>query len=233
VETAPTLLDGRPAVRLGISDTGCGMDEATLARAFEPYFTTKPPGKGTGLGLATVFAIVARHGGRVDAASTVGEGSTFTIDLPCVSGPEGDAVGDAARATVLVLESESGVRQLIGEILEIQRYRVVFASGFDDALRACAAQPSPVDLVIADVMVPGVRDGRLLARLRAASPGIRALYVSADLEDGLDGEGREPGFQGYLQKPFTVDAFVRAVRAALEGPDAPAGRHPPRDRRQP
>ncbi|MGH7357173.1 MAG: hybrid sensor histidine kinase/response regulator, partial [Candidatus Rokuibacteriota bacterium] len=209
VETANTVLDGRPAVRLKIGDTGCGMDEATLSRAFEPYFTTKPAGKGTGLGLATVFGIVAQHGGRVDAASTVGEGSTFTVDLPRVAEPGSGAPppGSETQATVLVLESEAGVRELIGEILEIHAYRVLSASGFDDALAVAAAHPGPVHLVIADVMVPGVRDGRLLERLLATRPGIRVLYASGELEDSLEEFARDRGPRVFLHKPFTVDAL--------------------------
>lgn len=220
VETSNSALDGQPAVRLRISDTGCGMDEATLSRAFEPYFTSKPPGKGTGLGLATVFGIVAQHGGRVDAASTVGEGSTFTIDLPRATEPGREAPGpdaDAeARATVLVLESEAGVRELIAEILKIDGYRVLPALDSDDALAVAARHPGPVHLLIADVMAPGVRDGRLLEQLLATRPGIRALYASGELEDGLEpyAEARNP--RVFLHKPFTVDALLRRVRATLE-----------------
>jgi len=219
VETANSTLDGRSAVRLRISDTGCGMDEATLSRAFEPYFTTKPPGKGTGLGLATVFAIVAQHGGRVDAASTLGQGSTFTIDLPRATEPSRTASPPDAetQATVVVLESEAGVRELIGEILRIDGYRVLPALDFDDALAVAAAHPGPVHLVIADVMAPGVRDGRLLERLLATRPGIRALYASGDLEDSLEGDAGARGPRVFLHKPFTVDALLRKVRAALEG----------------
>lgn len=218
VETAPGTLEGRAAVRLSISDTGCGMDEATLSRAFEPYFTTKAPAKGTGLGLATVFGIVTQHGGRVGAASTVGEGSTFTIDLPrATETGDGEAPRSAVatQAAVLVLESETGVRELIGEILKLDGYRVLPALDFDDALAVAAAHRGPVQLVIADVMAPGVRDGRLLERLRATRPGIRALYASSELEDRLEegAGGRER--RVFLHKPFTVDTLLRKVRAAL------------------
>ena len=219
VETTNTVVDGRPAVRLKISDTGCGMDESTLSRVFEPYFTTKPPGKGTGLGLATVFGIVAQHGGRVDAASTLGQGATFTIDLPRAAEPGAGAARHEAptQATVLVLESEVEVREMVGEILEIHGHHVVPATDFDDALAAAAAYPGPVHLVIADVMVPGVRDGRLFKRLRASRPAIRALYASGDLEDSPAEYARDAGPRVFLHKPFTVDALMGKVRAALEG----------------
>jgi two-component system, cell cycle sensor histidine kinase and response regulator CckA len=150
------------AVFVRVSDTGCGMDAATLSRAFEPYFTTKPPGKGTGLGLATVFAFVTQSGGHIEAASEVGRGSTFTLYLPRVDpGDEAVTFTPVDAATVLVVEPEAGVRDLIREILEIDGYHVLTAQDSDEAVAVSVRHQGAIALVIADLLSPGVAgDGR-------------------------------------------------------------------------
>ena len=199
------------AVMVRITDTGAGMDAATLSRVFEPYFTTKPPGRGTGLGLATVFAFVSQSGGHVEAASEVGRGSTFTIYLP-----RHDAVDEppaaAPTATVLVLEPEPGVRDLIAEILDLHGYHVLSARDLDEALAASVGHQGPLALVIADLLLPGVAGDGVLQRLGPSRASARVLYLSGDLEDGVeDYRGLRPG-RGFLHKPFTVDALVQKVR---------------------
>jgi two-component system, cell cycle sensor histidine kinase and response regulator CckA len=199
------------SVMARITDTGSGMDAATLSRAFEPYFTTKPPGRGTGLGLATVFAFVSQSGGHVEAASEVGRGSTFTVYLP-----RHDAADEPApatpTATVLVVEPEPGVRDLIAEILDLHGYHVLSARDLDEALAASVAHQAPLALVIADLLLPGVADDGVLHRLGPSRASARVLYLSGDLEDTLeDYHGLPPG-RGFLHKPFTVDALVQKVR---------------------
>ena len=216
VETANAELEQSPtgplrAVMVRISDTGVGMDAATLSRAFEPYFTTKPPGRGTGLGLATVFAFVSQAGGHVEAASEVGRGSTFTVYLPRHDAPD-DPPAAPATATVLVLEPEPGVRDLIAEILELHGYHVLTARDLDEALAASVAHQGPLALVIADLLLPGVAGDGVLQRLGPARASARVLYLSGDLEDTVeDYRGLRAG-RGFLHKPFTVDALVQKVR---------------------
>jgi signal transduction histidine kinase len=216
VETANAELEQSPtgplrAVMVRISDSGAGMDAATLSRAFEPYFTTKPPGRGTGLGLATVFAFVSQAGGHVEAASEVGRGSTFTVYLPRHDAPD-DPPAPPATATVLVLEPEPGVRDLIAEILELHGYHVLTARDLDEALAASAAHQGPLALVIADLLLPGVAGDGVLQRLGPARASARVLYLSGDLEDTVeDYRGLRAG-RGFLHKPFTVDALVQKVR---------------------
>jgi len=196
--TAPEL----PAL-LRVADTGVGMDEATRARVFEPYFTTKAAGKGTGLGLSTVHDVVTRHGGHVEVASAPGRGTTFTVTLP-------RARGRATRPTVLVLEEEGGVRELIVEILELHEFCVLPARDHGEAERVSAAHPGPLALVIA-AAGSGAGAARRLDVLRAARPEVPVLYLSSRLEDARP--ARIAG--ATLAKPFTVDGLVRKVREVL------------------
>ena len=204
----------RPAVMLRVSDTGGGMDAATLSRVFEPYFTTKAPGKGTGLGLSTVFGIVTQHGGHVDVTSEVGEGATFTLYLPRVHTPAADPT-DAPPA-VLVIEDENGVRELIVEILELHEYPVLQARDLEEGVRMSERHAGPIALVVADLMAPGVRDDRVGERLAPTRPGIKVLYVSGDLEDAADDAHAEGAGRSVIHKPFTVDGLMRKVNEVLQ-----------------
>jgi len=225
IETGHATLEQSPAgpmraVMVRVSDTGHGMDPATLSRAFEPYFTTKPPGKGNGLGLATVFAFVTQTGGHIEATSEVGQGSTFTIYLPregaeAVTSPTSLPTG---AATVLVLESEAGVRELIGEILDIHGYQVLSAHDVDEALAVSLRHEGPIALIIADLLSPGVAGDGLIRRLGPFRSGVRVLYLSGDIEDSVEEyRGLRPGV-GFLHKPFTVDALMQKVHDILSMP---------------
>jgi two-component system cell cycle sensor histidine kinase/response regulator CckA len=205
------------AVMVRVVDTGSGMDDATLSRAFEPYFTTKAPGKGTGLGLATVFAFVTQSGGHVEASSEVGRGSAFTVYLPREDLVEETPAARPATATVLVVEPEPGVRDLIAEILELHGYHVLSASDLDEALAASVGHQGAIALVIADLLLPGVAGDGVLQRLGPMRVSSRVLYLSGDLEDTVEEyRGLRPG-RGFLHKPFTVDALVQKVRDILSG----------------
>jgi two-component system cell cycle sensor histidine kinase/response regulator CckA len=222
IETGHAMLEQSPAgpfgaIMIRVRDTGAGMDAATLARAFEPYFTTKPPGKGSGLGLATVVAFVTQSGGHIEAASEIGQGSTFTIYLPCEGAP---AVSAATRApvgaaTVLVVEPEGGVRELIGEILDIHGYHVLSASDPEGAVAVSQKHDGPIALIIADVLAPGVAGDGLVQRLGRHRSGARVLYLSGDLEDSLQGHRGLRRGVGFLRKPFTVDALIHRVHEML------------------
>jgi CheY-like chemotaxis protein len=222
IETANAVLESHPsgplrAAAVRVSDTGTGMDPATLSRAFEPYFTTKPPGRGTGLGLATVFAFVTQSGGHVEAASEVGQGSMFTLYLPRVDSDGETAAAPAGTATVLVVEPEAGVRELIGEILEIHGYHVLSARDLDEALAVSVRHQGPIALVIADLLSPGVSAEGFLQRLGPERGGARVLYLSGDLEATVEEARSLPPGRGYLHKPFTVDALVHRVQEMLGG----------------
>jgi signal transduction histidine kinase/CheY-like chemotaxis protein len=225
IETGDATLEPGPAgrrhaVMIRVSDTGTGMDAATLSRAFEPYFTTKPPGKGTGLGLATVFAFVTQSGGHIEAASEVGQGSTFTLYLPREGVGVASAGPDAptGSATVLIVEPEADVRELIGEILGIHGYHVLSACDPDEAVAVSTGYPGPIALVIADLLAPGVAGDGLVQRLGPGRRAARVLYLSGDLGDSVEEyRGLRPGV-GFLHKPFTVDALVHKVHDILSAP---------------
>jgi nitrogen-specific signal transduction histidine kinase len=225
IETGHTTLEQGPAgplhaVMVRVSDTGIGMDAATLSRAFEPYFTTKPPGKGNGLGLATVFAFVTQSGGHIEATSEVGHGSSFTLYLPRegVEALSAAASAPAGATTVLVVEPEMDVRELIAEILDIHGYHVLSACDPDQALAVSKTYAGPIALVIADLLAPGVAGDGLVQRLGPGRSGARVLYLSGDLGDSVEEyRGLRPGI-GFLHKPFTVDALVHKVHAMLRAP---------------
>jgi nitrogen-specific signal transduction histidine kinase len=191
-----------PPALLRIADTGVGMDEATRARVFEPYFTTKPAGKGTGLGLTAVHDVVARHGGHVEIVSEPGRGATFTVILPRV------AVAAAVGPAVLVVVQEAGVRELIVEILELHDFRVVAAGDHGEAERL-APHAEPLALVIAD-LGEGASAVRRVDGLRRARPQTPVLYLADRTEDAS-----AAGIGHTLAKPFSVDALVGKVRELL------------------
>jgi PAS domain S-box-containing protein len=214
-----------PYVRITVTDTGCGMDEATLSRIFEPFYTTKAPGKGTGLGLATVYGIVKQSDGAIRVRSEVGRGTTFEIDLPradhvvvaesprCTTSPR--AVG---RETILVVEDEADVRVLVKRLLASAGFAVLTAASPKEAEALFVEHGASVDLLLTDVVMPGM-NGRVLAeRLRAARPSLRVLYMSGYNESVLGPHGVvDDGIQ-LLLKPFAVHELAEAVRRALDRP---------------
>src|SRR5437016_1570660 len=217
----PTL-PGR-YVLLAISDTGVGMDGATKARLFEPFFTTKEPGRGTGLGLATVYGIVKQSGGYIWAYSELGHGTTFKMYLPRVAelatAPEstrGTPTPARGSDTVLVVEDQEEGRKLTQRVLEARGYAVLAAANGAEALEIVDRHPTPIHLMITDVVMPGM-NGREVAQLACAKrKDLKVLFVS-----GYTGEAvfqhrlLEPGV-AFLQKPFTPDALARKTREVLD-----------------
>ena len=209
------------AVMLAVGDTGCGMDDETRARLFEPYFTTKEPGRGSGLGLATVYDVVTQSGGQISVTSDTGAGSTFKIYLPRV--PEGglpvEAAAPVAAAsategkTVLVVENEREVRDLIREILQLQSYVVLEAGDRDEALALSQRHGGRIDLMVVDVGIPSSFADEWVVRVRAARPEIKVLYVSGYLSDSASVDA--PKLGPLLQKPFTVGSFTKAIGLVL------------------
>jgi len=209
-------------VMLSVSDNGHGMDKETQARIFEPFFTTKEKGKGTGLGLSTVYGIIKQSGGYVLVQSEPGHGTTFRIYLPRVdeaadpTGPVRIALPQGGGTeTVLLVEDEESVRQLVRETLEARGYHVLEAENGETALRISSQHSGPIDMLITDVVMPGMSGRELSARLCASHPQTKVLYLSGYTEDAIVHEGvLEPG-TAFLQKPFTLQMLSRKVREVL------------------
>jgi PAS domain S-box-containing protein len=213
--------------QIEVRDSGTGMSEETLAHIFEPFFSTKEPGRGTGLGLATVYGIVRQSGGCITVSSSLGRGSVFTILLPAAEqgdeapcpGPEdADRPAEVAPAPgcILVVEDEIEIRRLARETLTSGGFTVLEAASGEDALHMIDGRP--VDLLLADVTIPGLSGERLAGLVRAARPSARVLFISGLSGDdrvlrGLPGNGYE-----YLQKPFTPDDLLTRVREILAQP---------------
>jgi two-component system, cell cycle sensor histidine kinase and response regulator CckA len=208
-------------VMLAVSDTGIGMDSATQARVFEPFFTTKPEGRGTGLGLSTVYGIVKQSGGNVWVYSEPGQGATFKIYLPRV-----EEVVDLASETVapdvltgtetvLVVEDEPGVRDLVRKVLERHGYQVLLAASPREALETAQHHDGPIHLLTTDVVLPEM-SGRALAQQAAASrPDMRVLYMSGYTDNAIVHHGVLKPDTPFLQKPFTPQALTKKVREVL------------------
>src|SRR5437667_339045 len=218
-----SLVKPGPYVQLTVSDSGIGMDEETQAHAFEPFFTTKPRGQGTGLGLAMVYGTVKQSGGFIWVYSEPGHGATFKIYLPRVDTPTEAATLPAptvqpARGseTVLLAEDEPAVRAIAQQALERHGYTVLAAPSGAAALALAAQHAATIDLLLTDVVMPGMSGRDLADRLTAQRPGIRVLYISGYTDNAIVRHGMlEPGL-AYLQKPFRPDALVRKVRDVLD-----------------
>jgi PAS domain S-box-containing protein len=206
---------------LSVSDNGTGMDKETQSRIFEPFFTTKEKGKGTGLGLSTVYGIVKQTGGYVIVQSEEGRGTTFHIYLPRVEEPAEKHAVPVARAaaggteTVLLVEDEESVRQLVRETLTTKGYSVVEAENGEAGLAAATNHKGKIDLVITDVVMPGMGGRELVHQLSLARPETKVLYLSGYTEDAIVSEGTIEKGTAFLQKPFTLQALSRKVREVL------------------
>ena len=234
IETSEVVFDGAyaakpvgskpgPHVVMTVSDTGVGMDKATQARMFEPFFTTKEVGKGTGIGLATVFGIVRQSGGTIWVDSEIGRGTTFRVHFPVadravVEGaalPPPDPVTLRGTETILVVEDDEGVRVLARTILRKYGYEVLDAQSGGDAFLLCEQHPSTIHLLLTDVVMPRMSGPQLAARLLSVRPAMKVLYMSGYMDDAVVRHGIEVATIAFLQKPITPETLARKVREVL------------------
>jgi PAS domain S-box-containing protein len=212
-------------VRLTVSDTGCGMDRATLAKIFEPFFTTKPVGSGTGLGLSTVYGIVKQHDGFIWAYSEPGHGTTIKVYLPATvdaSAGSGVALGlqisdraPLAPGLVLVVEDEAAVRQLVRRALEAAGLTVLEAENGQQALEVVSRRREIPKLVLTDVIMPGLNGRELSERLASAQPGLPVLFMSGYTGEDVMLRSLLPEQAPFIQKPFAPEELVAKVRTML------------------
>ncbi|MEP6689303.1 MAG: MHYT domain-containing protein, partial [Gemmatimonadales bacterium] len=213
-----------PYVLLAFSDTGIGMDPATQDRMFEPFFTTKALGKGTGLGLATVYGIVKQSGGSLTVYSEPNRGTTIKVYLPRVAAAEPAAEADAGKPgaaggneTILLVEDEDAVRQLAVRVLRARGYQVLVAANAEEALAASDRHDGPIDLLLSDVVLPVTSGPKLAAALVAVRPGLRVLYMSGFTDNAIVQHGVLEAGTEFIQKPFTPSVLAGKVREVLLG----------------
>ena len=233
IETAhtPPAMDGRSHsmgqvppgqyVTVAVQDTGSGIDAVTLARIFEPFFTTKEKGKGTGLGLAMVHGIVHQSGGYIAVESAPGRGTTFTIYFPRITDPVNTTSApttsqDMVRGpeTVLLVEDDASVRELGSEILQGCGYTVIETGDPLEALTIGEDRKGAIDLLVTDLVMPGMNGSELANRLEAMRPGLRILCVSG-YADQITAMSADDGGRAFLSKPFSPHAFAKKVHEVL------------------
>jgi len=212
-----------PYIRLSVSDTGCGMDRQTQSHIFEPFFTTKGEGKGSGLGLSTVFGIVTQCGGALNVTSRVGHGTRFDLYFPSV---ESDILATAltqssgqpqrGTETILVAEDEPSVRMLVRDELRKLGYRVIEAKNGVEACLLATQQAGSFQLLLTDVVMPDMGGRELAQHLSVIKPDLRTLFMSGYMDDVGIMAGQEEGTSSFLQKPFTPEVLARAVRDLLD-----------------
>jgi signal transduction histidine kinase/CheY-like chemotaxis protein len=209
-------------VMLSVTDSGAGMSDEVRERIFEPFFTTKELGRGTGLGLATVYGIVKQHGGHIIVDSEPGKGTVFRILLPITAAPGPQQAAEPSgplptgAETVLVVEDDELVRGLIDEVLAPLGYRVLITASGDDALKTSDSFPGPVDLLLTDVVMPGMNGRQLAEVMRTRRPGIKVLFMTGYTQDALSTQGiLEPGV-ALIHKPLRPGTLARQIRQVLD-----------------
>ena len=218
-------------VHLSLTDTGMGMDDATLARIFEPFFTTKDAGQGTGLGLASVYAIVKHHRGIIRVDSQPGQGSTFHIFLPvsakaAITEPTRDDAILRGSGTVLLVDDEDGIRMVAGRILQQLGYQVLSAPSGLQALEIYRRERDRIDLVILDMLMPGMGGAETFQELKGLDSGVRVLLSSGYSLDKEIQQVIASGARGFIQKPYRLAALYHQV-AEIMGKSGTCPEAPP------
>ena len=211
-------------VQLTVSDTGCGMDPGTLNRIFEPFFTTKTRGEGTGLGLSMVYGIVKQHGGYISAYSEEGLGTSFNIHLPRSEETEEIAAASSVSAvhaprgmeTVLVVEDNKSVLEMVCQILKRQGYRAIKAENAAHCIEVAKACNEPIDLLLTDVVMPGMNGKELFKRLTTTQSKLKVIYMSGYTDDTIVYHGILEDEINFIQKPFSVQSLAQKVREVLD-----------------
>jgi CheY-like chemotaxis protein len=207
------------------SDTGCGIPAENLPRIFEPFFTTKEIGKGTGLGLATVYGIVKQHQGWIEVQSVVGKGTTFRIYIPFVGAAQADTEKPTTQITIrggtetiLLVEDEAPVRELVARVLKKYGYKIWPASSGDDALGVWQEHKDSISLLLTDLVMPGNMNGHELAeKLRADQPGLKVIFTSGYSADIVGKNFKLDPDLNFLQKPYHPQTLALTVRRCLDG----------------
>jgi CheY-like chemotaxis protein len=220
--TRPELSPGRYVV-LAVADTGHGMDKTTLENIFDPFFTTKEVGKGTGLGLAMVYGIVKSHHGHITCASGPGEGATFKICFPAleqfVESPSSTVAGPAelcrGSETILLVDDDDPVRDLGGKVLGMSGYTVITASDGESALQIYREEKERIDLVILDLIMPGMGGAKCLQKLLEMAPLAKVVIASGYSGNGQLEGAEEIGAKAFINKPYEVQQMLRVVREVL------------------
>jgi CheY-like chemotaxis protein len=208
---------------LTVSDTGMGMTQETKAHIFEPFFTTKGAGKGTGLGLATVYGIVTQSGGHIEVDTGVGQGTSFRIFFPSVAGTSPSRksnpnirMAPQGKETILLVEDEEAVRNIAKLTLQSFNYNVLVAGNGKEAIQLCESMTQPIDLLITDVVMPEMGGRQVAERLAECRPGLKILYISGYTDDAVVRHGVFRSEVAFLQKPFTPTALATKVRQVLD-----------------
>ncbi len=214
---------------IAVTDNGTGMNRDVQSLIFEPFFTTKERGRGTGLGLAMVYGIVKQHGGYVDVASEIGKGTTFTIYFPVTTEtpgaaeePDGPVLASSHRETILVVEDQKEVLAIVSMMLREYGYRVLQASTPEAALALLQQSEQTVDLLVADVIMPGMDGTEVFLQLSSACPGLKVLYMSGYPDDVISTHGVLRSGINFIQKPFSPASLVKKVRIVLSQAEPPA-----------
>jgi CheY-like chemotaxis protein len=206
-----------------VADTGAGMDSATMERVFEPFFTTKAKGRGTGLGLATVYGIVTQAGGNIDIYSEVGLGTTISVLLPATdqdAAPEASAAAPGTQVsghgeTILLVEDEESLREMTRRMLAGHGYLVFTASSAEDAVQLAADPDREINLLLTDMVMPGMLGPEVAARVRAVHPSVPVLFMSGYAQPILDAQGMAGRDIDLVEKPFTEAILLARVRQAM------------------
>jgi CheY-like chemotaxis protein len=218
----PDLKRGREYVRMVVEDTGIGMDEETLLKVFDPFFTTRDDDGGTGLGLAISYRIVKSHDGSISVQSTPGLGTTFTVYLPAADETQSPAEKpvqgiQTGTETLLLVEDHDSVRQSLSQLVSSLGYRVITARTGPDAIEVYRERGEHIDMVILDINMPGMTGVEAFRKIREISADVQGLFITGFVGEASIAHERPEGILGVIRKPFTISQLSRNLRRALAG----------------